>query len=189
MGAATGSSPQPAATPQARTRTEAEISRNIGNPILLDKIAGLSKGLIGMKVFAVVLALSPVLSASPSFAQAQPAAPAPAAQAPAPATQKPAQPPPPATQKPGQPAAAQPPAPRVPFQTGLKYAYVDLQEVAQTSTQGKAFNGKVQGLQEQKLKELQDKNKQLQAAQDKLEKGASVLSDAARAGLQGEIEK
>ena len=143
-----------------------------------------------MKVFAVVLALSSVLSASPSYAQAQPAAPAPAAQAPAPATQKPAQPPPPATQKPAQPAAAQPQAPpKVPFQTGLKYAYVDLQEVAQTSAQGKAFNGKVQGLQEQKLKELQDKNKQLQAAQDKLEKGASVLSDAARAGLQGEIEK
>lgn len=145
-----------------------------------------------MKVFAVVLALSLVLSATPSFAQAQPATAAPAAQAPAPATQKPAQPAPaPATQKPAQPApAAQPPAPpKVPFQAGLKYAYVDLQEVAQASAQGKAFNGKVQGLQEQKLKELQDKNKQLQAAQDKLEKGSSVLSDAARAGLQAEIEK
>ena len=142
-----------------------------------------------MKVFAVVLAFSLVLSASPVFAQAQPAAPAPAAQVPAPATQKPAAPAPaPATQKPAAPAAATAP-PKVPFQAGLKYAYVDLQEVAQTSAQGKAFNGKVQGLQEQKVKELQDKEKQRQAAQDKLEKGASVLSDAARAGLQGEIEK
>ena len=142
-----------------------------------------------MKVFAVVLAFSLALSASPVFAQAQPAAPAPAAQVPAPATQKPAAPAPaPATQKPAAPAAATAP-PKVPFQAGLKYAYVDLQEVAQTSAQGKAFNGKVQGLQEQKVKELQDKEKQRQAAQDKLEKNASVLSDAARAGLQGEIEK
>jgi Skp family chaperone for outer membrane proteins len=143
-----------------------------------------------MKVFAVVLALSLVLSAAPGFAQAQPAAPAPAAPRPAaPATQGPA--PAPATQKPAPPAAAaQPQAPpKVPFQAGLKYAYVNLQEVAQTSAQGKAFNSKVQALQEQKVKELQDKQKQLQAAQDKLEKGSSVLSDAARAGLQGEIEK
>lgn len=126
-----------------------------------------------MKVFAVVLALSLVLSAAPSFAQAQ---------APAPAQPKPAAPAP--------PAAAQPQAPpKVPFQTGLKYAYVDLQEVAQSSAQGKAFNSKVQALQEQKVKELQDKNKALQAAQEKLEKGATVLNDAARAGLQAEIEK
>lgn len=139
-----------------------------------------------MKVFAVVLALSLVLSAAPSFAQAQPAAPAPRPAAPA--TQGPA--PAPGTQKPAQPApAAQQAPPKVPFQTGLKYAYVDLQEVAQSSAQGKAFNSKVQALQEQKVKELQDKQKQLQAAQDKLEKGSSVLSDAARAGLQGEIEK
>ena len=32
-------------------------------------------------------------------------------------------------------------------------------------------------------------NKQLQAVQDKLDKGASVLADAARASLQAEIEK
>ncbi|HVG55630.1 MAG TPA: OmpH family outer membrane protein [Vicinamibacterales bacterium] len=134
-----------------------------------------------MKVFAVVLALSLVLSAAPSFAQAQ---------APAPAQPKPAAPAPAPTQKPAPPAAAQPQAPpKVPFQTGLKYAYVDLQDVAQSSAQGKAFNSRVQALQEQKVKELQDKNKALQAAQEKLEKGATVLNDAARAGLQAEIEK
>ena len=134
-----------------------------------------------MKVFAVVLALSLVLSAAPSFAQAQ---------APAPAQPKPAAPAPAPTQKPAPPAAAQPQAPpKVPFQTGLKYAYVDLQDVAQSSAQGKAFNSRVQALQEQKVKELLDKNKALQAAQEKLEKGATVLNDAARAGLQAEIEK
>ena len=135
-----------------------------------------------MKVFAVVLALSLVLSAAPSFAQAQapaqpPAKPgAPVGQPPAPSTVKPAAP---ATQAP----------PKVPFQTGLKYAYVQLQEVAQTSAQGKAFNAKVQGLQEQKVKELQDKNKALTAAQEKLEKGATVLNEQARAQLQSDIER
>ena len=135
-----------------------------------------------MQVFAVVLAFSLVLSVAPSVAQAQ---------APAPAQPKPAAPAPaPAQPKPAPPAAAQPQAPpKVPFQTGLKYAYVDLQDVAQSSAQGKAFNARVQALQEQKVKELQDKNKALQAAQEKLEKGATVLNDAARAGLQAEIEK
>ena len=135
-----------------------------------------------MKVFAVVLALSLVLSAAPGFAQAQ---------APAPAQPKPAAPtapaPAPATQKPAAPAPAPPKV--VPFQAGLKYGFVDLGEVAQGSVQGKAFNSKVQALQEQKVKELQDKDKALKAAQDKLEKGATVLNDQARAGLQTEIER
>ena len=135
-----------------------------------------------MKVFAVAVAISLVLSAGPSFAQAP---------APAPAQPKPAAPaapaPAPATQKPAPPAPAPPKV--VPFQTGLKYAFVDLGEVAQNSAAGKAFNGKVQALQEQKVKELEDKNKAMRAAQDKLEKGATVLNDQARAGLQAEIEK
>jgi outer membrane protein len=130
-----------------------------------------------MKVFAVALALSLALSAAPIYAQA-PAA-AGAAQAPAP-TAKPQQPPP----------AAQPQAPpRVPFQTGLKYAYVNLQVVATESVQGKAFNAKVKALQDQRVKELQDKNKAMQSNQDKLDKGATVLNEQARAQLQSEIEK
>jgi len=139
-----------------------------------------------MKVFAVALALSLVLAATPSFAQAQ--APAPAQ--PAPATAKPAPPQPaPSTAKPA-PAAAQPQAPpKVPFQTGLKYAYVQLQEVAQTSAQGKAYNAKVEALRDQKVKELESKNNQMKLAQDKLDKGATLLADAARAGLQADIER
>lgn len=138
-----------------------------------------------MRVFAVVLALSFVLAAAPSFAQAQAPAPAQPAGTAKPAPAQPA----PGTAKPPA-AAAQPPAPpKVPFQMGLKYGYVQLQEVAQSSAQGKAFNSRVQALQDQKVKELQDKNKQLQAAQDKLEKGASVLADSARASLQAEVER
>ena len=71
-----------------------------------------------MKVFVVALAFGLVLSAAPSFAQAQ----APAQ--PAPGTVKPS-PPAPGTVKPP-PAApvTQPAAPKVPFQTGLKYAFI-----------------------------------------------------------------
>jgi outer membrane protein len=127
-----------------------------------------------MKVCVVVLALSVLLTAAPSYAQA------PAAPAAAPQTQKPAAP---------QPAPAQPPAPTPRFQDGLKYAYVQLELVAAYSNQGKAFNGKVQALQEQKVKELQDRNKALQSAQEKLDKGASVMNDTARAQLQADIEK
>ena len=132
-----------------------------------------------MRVFAVVLALSFVLTAAPGFAQAQ--APAPAAPAAAqPATAKPAPP----------PAAAQPQAPaRVPFQMGLKYGYVQLQTVAQESAQGKALSAKVQALQDQRMKELQEKDKQLKAAQDKLEKGTTVLNESARSQLQLDIER
>lgn len=132
-----------------------------------------------MRVFAVALALSVLLMAAPTFAQAaaqQPAAPA------APATQQPAAPPAPAPQA---PAAA--PAPK--FQEGLKYAYLNVQAIAANSAEGKTLNAKVQALQEQKGKELNEKNKQLQAAQDKLEKGGSVMNDQARTQLQLDIER
>lgn len=128
-----------------------------------------------MRVFAVALALSLTLIAAPGFAQAQapaPAAPRPAGQAAPPA-----------------PDAAQPAAPRPPFKAGLKYAYVNLQEIAALSNEGKGFNAKVQALQETKVKEIQDKNKALQAAQQKLEQGGSVLNDSARASLTADIER
>jgi outer membrane protein len=123
-----------------------------------------------MRVFAVALALSLVLAAAPGYVQAQAPAAAPQVQTPAPAA-TPAQP------------------PRVPFQNGLKYAYVNLQVVATESAQGKAFNAKVKALQDQRVKELQDKNKAMQSNQEKLDKGASVLNDQARAQLQSEIER
>jgi outer membrane protein len=130
-----------------------------------------------MRVFVVVLALSVTLSAAPMYAQAPaPAAPPPAAQ----------------TQKPAPAPAAAAPAPAVPaprFQEGLKYAYVRIDLIAATSNEGKAFNAKVQALQDQKVKDLQDRNKALQASQEKLEKGASVMNDTARAQLQADIER
>jgi Skp family chaperone for outer membrane proteins len=131
-----------------------------------------------MRLLAIILALS-TLAAGVSYAQA----PAPAQ----PATQKPPAPAPatpPATQKPAAPA---PPAPK--FQDGLKYAYVNMQAVAAQSNDGRAAADKLKSFQDSKARELQDKQKTLQAAQQKLESGGSVLSDAARGQLQSDIER
>jgi outer membrane protein len=129
-----------------------------------------------MRLLAIILALSITLVAGQSYAQAP---------APAPATQKPAAPAPaPATQKPPAPA---PPTPK--FQEGLKYAYVNLQAVAAQSNEGKAAAEKLKSFQDQKTRELQDKQKTLQAAQQKLESGGSVLSEAARTQLQSDIDR
>lgn len=133
-----------------------------------------------MRVFVSVLAFSAMLAASAAYAQA-PAAP------PAPATQKPA--PAPATQKPAPAAPAPLPELKPRFQEGMKYAYVNVQAVAAQSVEGKVAAEKIKVLQEQKSRELQERNKALQTAQQKLEQGGSVLSDQARTQLQSEIER
>jgi outer membrane protein len=132
-----------------------------------------------MRVFVSVLAFSAMLAVSAAYAQAP--APAP------PATQKPA--PAPATQKPAPAAPVAAPELKPQFQEGMKYAYVNVQAVAATSVEGKVAAEKIKVLQEQKSRELQEKNKALQTAQQKLEQGGSVLSDSARAQLQAEIER
>jgi outer membrane protein len=112
-----------------------------------------------MRLFAVAAALWFVAPAVSSYAQA-PAAPAPAAQ--------PAQ---------------------LPFPAGAKYAFVNVQRIAAESAQGKALAARVQALNTQKVNELNDRNKALQTAQQKLESGASILSDAARAQLEKDIDR
>jgi outer membrane protein len=143
-----------------------------------------------MRVFASVLAFSIVLAAGAAYAQA-PAAQAPAAPRPTPAPAAPGQ-------KPAVPGPGQKPAPPAPaaalelkprFQDGMKYAYVNVQAVAAASVEGKVAADKIKAVQEQKSRELQEKNKSLQTAQQKLEQGGSVLSDSARTQLQAEIER
>ncbi len=137
---------------------------------------------------AVLVAM---LSAAPVFAlglsgvegQAQQPAPKPAQPAPKPAS--------PTGQAPAQPAtppAAQPTPPR-PFPEGAKIAYVQLPLVAQNSTEGKAASTKIEDLQKKKQAELQDKNKQLQTAQQKLTSTGTVLNDTARNQLEKEISR
>jgi len=140
-----------------------------------------------MRVFVSVLAFSALIAAGTAYAQA-PAAPRPT---PAPAQQKPAAPaaPAPGQQKPA-PAAPAPPVELKPrFQDGMKYAYVNVQAVAAASVEGKVAAEKIKVLQEQKSRELQDRNKALQGDQQKLEQGGSVLSDAARAQLSASIDR
>lgn len=128
-----------------------------------------------MRRIALAAASTLILSASPLFAQA---AGQPAAQAPAPATQaRPAAPTPP---------PVQPPAP---FPQGAKVGFVNLQAIAQLTTDGKAAAAKVNTLAQKKQTEGAEKTKSLQANQQKLQTGGTVLSDPARAQLEKEIER
>ena len=131
-----------------------------------------------MRAFAAVVALSMVLTANSTFAQA-PAAPVPAkpaAPAAAPAQTAPA------------PAPAQPPAPR-PFPQGAKMAYVVLQRIANESADGRVATTRIQALQQKKAAELTNKQTQLAGLQAKLEKEGSVMSASAAADLQKQVEK
>jgi Skp family chaperone for outer membrane proteins len=112
-----------------------------------------------MRAFVVAAALSLMLAAAPAFAQAPAAAPA------------------------APPAAQAAPAAEPAFPAGAKYAFVNIQRIAAESAQGKTLSLRVQALNTQKVNELNEKNKALQAAQQKLDSAASVLSDTARAQL------
>jgi outer membrane protein len=92
---------------------------------------------------------------------------------------------------PAAPTPAQAPAPQVqrPFPVGTKYAFVNIQRIAAESAAGKTLAGKVQALNQQKVNELNEKNKALQGSQQKLEAGGSVLSPTAIAQLQKDIER
>ncbi|MFN7980803.1 MAG: OmpH family outer membrane protein [Vicinamibacterales bacterium] len=140
-----------------------------------------------MKGFALAAAGAVLISASPVFAQAQAGqAPArPAAQAPAAA--RPAQPP----AQPAAPAAVPAPAPQppAPFPQGAKVGFVNLQAIAQLSADGKAAAAKVNALAQKKQTEAADKAKLLQSNQQKLETSGGVMSEAARAQLQKDIDR
>jgi len=128
-----------------------------------------------MKVVVIAAPLVLALSAAPVLAQTatRPAQPAPTQAKPATPTPAPA-PTPPAT----------PPAP---FPAGAKIAYVNLQQIANLSVEGKSLTAKVQALTQKKQTEAQTKSKALADNQNKLQSGA--LSDAAKEALSKEIER
>jgi Skp family chaperone for outer membrane proteins len=130
--------------------------------------------------------LALLVGAMTAFAQA-PAVP-PAGQAPAqPKPTAPAQPAP----KPAAPAPspAPPPSPPKPFQQGAKVAFVNLQAVFQLSADGKAAAAKVQSLTTQKQAQIAERQKLLQANQQKLQTGGSLMNEQARGQLEKDIEK
>jgi outer membrane protein len=130
-----------------------------------------------MRVFVFTAALT--LAASSTFAQTPPQ---PAPTQPAPTQPAPAQP----TPTPPPLAPAQPPQP---WPEGAKLAYVNLQQIASQSAEGKTATAKIQELSTKKQAELTEKNKALQAAQQKLAQSGSVLNDSARAQLEKDIDR
>lgn len=121
-----------------------------------------------MRVFAVALALSTVLTVAPTYAQEPAPAEAPAAPT---------------------PQLAPPAAPEAAFQAGLKYAFINIQRIANESADGRAANEKIKALQDQRIREVQDKTKAIQGNQERLERDGSVMSDQARQQLQRELER
>jgi Skp family chaperone for outer membrane proteins len=124
-----------------------------------------------MKGVAILAVLSLTLGAVPVLAQAPPQPP-------------PAQPAPAAAQP-----AAQAPQPPSPFPEGSKVAYINTQRIAAESAEGKAATAKLKALNDKKVQELNEKQKQVQAQQQKLQQGGLVMSDDARGQLEKEIER
>lgn len=106
-----------------------------------------------------------------------------------------AQTPPPAGQAPAQPPAAAPkpqappPAPPAPFPQDAKIAFVDINGIAATSAAGKDASAKLKALNDKKLAEVNEKNKQLQALQTKLNSGGAVLNEQASSQLEKDIAR
>jgi Skp family chaperone for outer membrane proteins len=71
----------------------------------------------------------------------------------------------------------------------VKYAFVNVQRIANESAAGRLATSQVNALVVKKQAESTERTKTLQAAQQKLESGGSVLSDNARSQLQKEIER
>jgi outer membrane protein len=126
-----------------------------------------------MKVVVITASLALGLSAAPLLAQApaRPTQPAPA---------RPATP---------APAPAAPTTPPAPFPAGAKIAYVNLQQIANLSAEGKGLTAKVQALMQKKQNEAQAKSKALADAQQKLSQSSALMSETARAALEKDIER
>ncbi len=129
-----------------------------------------------MKAFTVVAALTFALLTVPAFAQTKPTQKPPATPTvPAAPTQKPAAP---------APAAQTPPRP---FPEGAEIAYFNPQKVVNDSKEGKAGSAELKALQEKKVKDIQDKQKQLETDQNLV--NSPTVADDKRAGLQKEIDR
>ena len=140
-----------------------------------------------VKTSVMIAALIAACGAGSAFAQVtppqNPPAQPPAGQTPPPAGQTP----PPAGQTPAAPAAQ--PTPPKPFPEGAKIAFIDPQTIASNSVEGKAATARIQELTKKKAGEIQQKQKQAQDIQTKLQQGGSVLSDTARAQQEKELQR
>jgi Skp family chaperone for outer membrane proteins len=129
-----------------------------------------------MKAFTVVAALSFALMTVPALAQQKPPVKPPAT----PPMQQPA------PQKPTMPPAT-PQQPPKPFPEGAKIAYCSLQEISQNSKVGQAAAAQLKALNDRKVKELDDKRKQIEANTTLIQ--SPSLAEDKRAALQREIDR
>ena len=128
----------------------------------------------------IAFALVAVLMAGNAFAQTAP---------PPTPTPPPAQTPPPAAgQKPALPMTSPTPTP-VPFPEGAKVGYIDLQRVVADSLLGKQGQDAMKVLNEKLSGELNAKNNEIKAHQDKMKTQQSIVSDTVFTGMQRELEK
>ena len=72
---------------------------------------------------------------------------------------------------------------------GVSVGWLDLERIVQTSAEGKIANAKVQALTQRKSNEINEKTKQMQASQQRLQAGGTVLNDQARSALEKEIDR
>jgi outer membrane protein len=75
------------------------------------------------------------------------------------------------------------------FPEGAHIGYVDVERVAAISSEGKAANAKLNDLRTKKSAELAERNKEVQALQNKLSQSDSVLNDTARVQLQRQLQR
>ena len=87
--------------------------------------------------------------------------------------------------------AAQTPAsqPKVAFPDDARIAFVNLQYVFASSREGKAATTELQALQNKKNADLTAKTKEVQALEQKLTQGTTVLNDDARGRLEREVAR
>lgn len=79
--------------------------------------------------------------------------------------------------------------PTTAFAVDARFAFVDIDRVAAISAEGKAARGKLEALRAEKSADLETRSKQVEALQNKVNSGANVLDDAARASLQRDFQR
>jgi Skp family chaperone for outer membrane proteins len=86
-------------------------------------------------------------------------------------------------------AAAQSPQKPSPFPDGARIAFVDVQYVFATSRDGKAAASAIQALESKKKADIDAKNKEVEALQQKLAQGAAVLNEETRGRLERDVAR
>jgi Skp family chaperone for outer membrane proteins len=75
------------------------------------------------------------------------------------------------------------------FPDGARIAFVDVQYVFATSREGKAAASAIQALESKKKADIDAKNKEVEALQQKLTQGGGVLNDESRGRLERDVAR